>query len=50
MMLFQQISLWTRNIGWNLDNDSMLINLMTQIDYYIMIVIYYLYVNRKEIK
>ena len=47
--LFQQISLWTRNIGWNLDNQSTLVSMIFQIDYYIMIIIYYLYVNGKEI-
>ena len=50
IFLFQLISLLTRNIGWHLENDSMLVMLITQIDYYIMLVIYYLYVNRKEIK
>ena len=47
--LFQQISLWTRSIGWNLDNQTTLVLLIMQIDYYIMLVIYYLYINRKEI-
>ena len=49
IFLFQLISLITRNIGWNLDNQSTLVLLIMQIDYYIMLVIYYLYINRKEI-
>ena len=49
VFLFQLISLITRNIGWNLDNQSTLVGMIFQIDYYIMLIIYYLYVNRKEI-
>ena len=47
--LFQQISLRTRSIGWNLDNQSTLVLLIMQVDYYIMLIIYYLYVNGKEV-
>lgn len=43
--IFQLISLFTRDIGWYLPSDSMLILLIMQIDYYIMIVLYYLYSN-----
>lgn len=50
IFLFQLISLITRNIGWNLNNQSMLVSLIMQIDYYIIVIIYYLYTNRKEIK
>ena len=50
IFIFQLISLLTRNIGWNLNNQSMLVSLIMQIDYYIMLIIYYLYINRKEIK
>lgn len=45
MLVFQLISLFTRDIGWYLPSDSMLILLIMQIDYYIMIVLYYLYSN-----
>lgn len=48
--LFQQISLWTRNIGWELPNDNTLIMLITQIDYYIMIIIYFLFTHSKKEK
>lgn len=43
--VFQLISLFTRDIGWYLPSDSMLILLIMQIDYYIMIMLYYLYSN-----
>lgn len=51
MIGFQFISLVIRNIGVYLpDNTPTLISLLLQIDYYIMIVLYYLYSNqtRKE--
>lgn len=48
---FQLISLLTKNIGFYIDNSSMLIGLIYQVDYYIMLVLYYLYINyRKELK
>lgn len=50
IFVFQLISLLTRNIGRNLNNQSMLVSLIMQIDYYIMLIIYYLYINRKEVK
>ena len=41
IFLFQLISLITRNIGWNLNNQSMLVSLIMQIDYYIIVIICY---------
>lgn len=47
--IFQLISLLVRNVGFYIDNSSMLIGLIMQIDYYIMLVLYYLYIHyRKE--
>lgn len=48
IVAFQLISLFIRNIGWNLDNQSSLLSLIMMIDYYIMIILYYLYTNREE--
>ena len=45
---FQVISLLTKNIGLYIDNSSMLIGLIYQIDYYIMIVLYYLYIMKRK--
>ena len=51
IILFQQVSLFVKNLNWYIDNSSMLIALIYQIDYYIMLVLYYLYINhRKELK
>lgn len=48
---FQIISLVTKDIGGlYLNDDSMLICSILLIDYYIMVGLYYLYSNRKEIK
>ena len=51
IVAFQFISLLTKNININLTNEPTLIALIMQIDYYIMIVLYYLYVQyyRKEL-
>lgn len=50
MMVFQLVSLFIRNLGMYLPADTpTLISLLLQIDYYIMLVLYYLYSNyRKE--
>lgn len=52
IILFQQISLWIRNLGFYLEKDYFLLNLIMLIDYYIMVVLYYLHVqyilNRKK--
>ena len=50
MMAFQLVSLFIRNLGIYLPADApTLISLLLQIDYYIMLVLYYLYSNyRKE--
>lgn len=45
IILFQQISLWIRNLGFYLEKDYFLINLIMLIDYYIMVFLYYLYVQ-----
>ena len=44
--VFQIVSLITKNIGLYIDNSSMLVGLIYQIDYYIMIVLYYLYIMK----
>lgn len=46
---FQLISLITKNIGYYMENNSLLISIILSIDYYIMIILYYLYC-RKEIR
>ena len=47
---FQFISLFVKNLGYHLESSSMLLGLVYQIDYYIMLVLYYLYINnRKEL-
>lgn len=51
IIAFQFISLLTRSININLTNETSLIALILQIDYYIMIILYYLYIQlykRKE--
>ena len=47
---FQLVSLLTKNITINLTNEPSLIALIMQVDYYIMIILYYLYIQyyRKE--
>lgn len=51
IVLFQQVSLLTKNLGHHLESTSMLIGLVYSIDYYIMLVLYYLYIiQRKELK
>ena len=45
---FQLLSLLVRNIGVYIDNSSMLIGIIMQIDYYIMLVLYYLYLNNRK--
>lgn len=49
-LLFQVISLITRNIGIKITDTSTLITLILMIDYYIMIAIYFLYVTLKSKK
>ena len=46
--IFQFISLVTRNVGVKITDDSTLVTLILLVDYYIMIVLYYL--NMKKIK
>lgn len=51
ILVFQLVSLFTKNININLTNESSLVALIMQIDYYIMIILYYLYIQlykRKE--
>lgn len=52
IIAFQFISLLTKNINFHLTNEPTLIALIMQIDYYIMIILYYLYTQyyRKELK
>ena len=54
IMAFQEISLVIRNLGFYLEKDSLLINLIMSIDYYIMIFLYYLHmryiINKKKEK
>lgn len=47
--LFQLISLITKNIGYKLEDENMIISIIYMFDYYIMMIIYYLYsLIRKE--
>lgn len=46
-ILFQFISLATRNIGIKVIDDNTLITLITMLDFYIMVVLYYLYTMLK---
>ena len=51
-LIFQIISLVTKNIGIRIIESNSLISLILMVDYYIMIALYYLYVlkkNKKEI-
>ena len=51
IILFQFISLITKNISGYMPNESMLVSSILTIDYYVMIILYYLYSNnRKEIQ
>lgn len=51
VLLFQIISLITRNVGINYTDYSFLVTTILMIDYYIMIVLHFLYIkNRKEIR
>ena len=45
---FQLISQITRNIGINYVDENCIIGFILSIDYYIMIILYFLYSNRKE--
>ena len=48
---FQYISLITKDIGNYMPNESVLVSSILTIDYYVMIILYYLYSNnRKEIQ
>lgn len=47
ILAFQFISLMTRNIGGYLLPDSLLTSIIVSIDYYIMLVLYYLYTRRE---
>lgn len=49
MIGFQAISLLTKNIGFYMPSDSLIVSLIFSIDYYIMIILFYLWYNgRKE--
>lgn len=48
--LFQVISLITKNIGIKVVDDNTLISLITTIDFYIMVALYFLYVKLKNKK
>ena len=51
IILFQFISLITKDIGNYMPNESVLVSIILTIDYYVMIILYYLYSNnRKEIQ
>lgn len=47
-LLFQLISQITKNIGFSFVDEYTLIFMILNIDYYIMLILYYLYNNRKE--
>jgi hypothetical protein len=49
-ILFQCMSLITRNIGIKFTDESSLVTLILMVDYYIMLVLYYLYVKTKSSK
>ena len=50
VIAFQLISLGIRNLGIYLTSDSILISIIISIDYYIMIILYYLYCRKEKIK
>lgn len=49
-IVFQFISIMTRNVGYYIPLDSTLIGIIMSIDYYLMIYLYYLYSNKKGVK
>ena len=51
IIIFQQLSLITKDIGNYMPSESVLVSSILTIDYYVMIILYYLYSNnRKEIQ
>ena len=48
VLLFQTISLLTKNVGLKLLNDNLVVTYILLIDYYIMITLYYLYIKLKS--
>lgn len=48
VMMFQIISVITKNIGVKFTDDSLFITFFLMIDYYIMVLLYYLYVKLKK--
>lgn len=50
IILFQQISLFIRNQNFYLVKDSLLINIIMSIDYYIMVILYYLHIRYYKTK
>lgn len=50
IFVFQLISLLTKNIGIYIETTNILIGTILIIDYYIMLVLYYLYSNKMEVK
>ena len=50
ILLFQVVSMFTRNIGIAITHDSFLTTFILMIDYYIMILLYYLYFKNKSKK
>ena len=46
--VFQLISLLTKNIGIKVIDDNFIVSLIFSIDYYIMLILYYLYANKEE--
>lgn len=48
ILLFQTISLITKNLGVNNIDDNVVTSLIFMIDYYIMLLLYYLYTTREE--
>ena len=50
VLVFQMISLIIRNVGIKVTHDSLLITSILMIDYYIMVLLYYLYIKEKGVK
>ena len=48
ILVFQIICLLTKNIGITIIGEEVLTSIILMLDYYIMIILYYLYSNRKE--
>lgn len=46
--LFQLISIATRLWTWNLSNQTLLVDLIMSIDYYIMLILYFLYTLKRK--